>query len=139
MRLCNDTITIFNARIDPETGGQAWTPTTISGVSWYATDAVSVDTSKGGLIAANKVIVRIPADADTSGKAYADPLAYADADDVTALWTLAEGDIIVKGVPGAGTWTPTLLKQSFADCMTILAVTDNRRAPNAPHWRVTGA
>lgn len=184
VNLCNDTITVFNAHVDAASGGNVYTPTVIHGVSWYATDAVSIDTSKGGLIAANKVTVRIPADADTNGKAYADPLTYANADDVTALWTLAEGDIIVKAAveipdpaptedePTDGddseqeepngddseqgdeptpeptpeptseptpTWTPAALKAAYADCMTVLAVTDNRRAPNAPHWRVTGA
>ena len=30
------------------------------------------------------------------------------------------------------------LHRRVADCVTVLSVTDNRRAPNAPHWRVTG-
>ena len=152
MKLCNDTITVFNARVDPATGGNVWTATVITGASWFMTDASTVDASKGGLIAANKASIRIPEDANAGGKAYTDPISYKAASSVTGLWTLQNGDIIVKGaVPLTETvtvngvsstvainWTPAALKKAYADCVTVLAVTNNRRAPNAPHWRVTG-
>ena len=138
MKLCNDTITVFNARVDPETGGNVWIPTVITGASWYLTDAATVDASKGGLVAANKATIRIPVEANTGGKAYADPVSYASAEDVSRLWTLKGGDIVVKAAVEGDDWTPSKLKKAFADCVTILGVTDNRRAPNAPHWRITG-
>ncbi|MBR7189302.1 MAG: hypothetical protein IKD53_12230 [Clostridia bacterium] len=138
MKLCNDTITVFNARVDPETGGNVWAPTVIAGASWYLTDASTVDASKGGLVAANKATIRIPVDADTGGKAYADPVSYASAEDVSGLWTLKGGDIVVKAAVAGSDWTPTALKAAYAECVTVLGVTDNRRAPRAPHWRVTG-
>ena len=123
MKMCNDVITVFNARVDPTTGGNVWTATVIDGASWYMTDASTVDAGKGGLVAASKVIVRIPKEAAPEG------------------FGLKAGDIIVKGDAGA-TQSPTaakLKKLYGADCATVLGVTDNRRAPNAPHWRVTGA
>lgn len=122
MKLCNDVITVFNARVDPDLGGDVYSPTKISGCSWYATDASTVDASKGGLVAANKVTVRIPAEVAPAG------------------FCLKNGDIIVKGDASAmGDPTPAKLKQAYgADCMTVLAVTDNRRAPNAPHFKVVG-
>ena len=152
MKLCNDTITVFNARVDSTTGGNVWMPTVITGASWYMTDASTVDTSKGGLVAANKATIRIPEDANTGGKAYTDPVSYKASTSVSGLWTLQNGDIIVKGsVPASETvtnngvsstvpinWTPAKLKKAYADCVTVLGVTDNRRAPNAPHWRITG-
>ena len=138
MKLCNDTITVFNARVDPEHGGNVWVPTVITGASWYMTDASTVDASKGGLVAANKATIRIPLDAETSGRAYIDPLSYADAEDVSGLWTLKNGDIVVRDLVTGTDWTPAKLKAAYADCVTVLGVTDNRRAPNAPHWRVTG-
>ena len=137
MKLCNDTITVFNARVDPEQGGNVWEPTVITGASWYLTDAATVDASKGGLVAANKATIRIPVDADTGGKAYADPVSYASAEDVSGLWTLKGGDIVVKGEVTGGDWTPARLKAAYAECVTVLAVTDNRRAPRAAHWRIT--
>lgn len=121
MKLCNDTITVFNARVDPDVGGDVWVPTVIHGCSWYATDASTVDASKGGLVAANKVIVRIPAEVAPAG------------------FAIANGDIIVKGdASDAENPAPAKLKKVYGvDCATVLAVIDNRRAPNAPHWRVT--
>lgn len=138
MKLCNDTITVFNARVDPEEGGNVWAPTVITGASWYATDASTVDASKGGLVAANKATIRIPVEANASGKQYADPVSYASAEDVSEMWTLKGGDIVVKGEVEGDDWTPARLKAAYADCVVILGVTDNRRAPRAPHWRITG-
>lgn len=138
MKLCNDTITVFNARVDPDEGGNVWKPTVITGASWWATDASTVDASKGGLVAANKAIIRIPIEANTGGSAYADHISYANAEDVSKLWTLKGGDIVVKAAVNGADWTPAKLKAAYADCVTILGVTDNRRAPNAPHWRITG-
>ena len=138
MKLCNDTITVFNARVDPDEGGNVWVPTVITGVSWYATDASTVDASKGGLVAANKATIRIPVDADTGGKQYTDPVSYANAEDVSGLWTLKGGDIVVKAAVEGDDWTPAELKATCADCVVILGVTDNRRAPRTPHWRITG-
>lgn len=137
MKLCNDVVTVFNARVDPERGGNVWEPTVITGVSWWATDASTVDASKGGLVAANKATIRIPEGADAGAKAYADPVSYADAEDVSGLWTLKSGDIVVKAAVTGANWTPAKLKNAYADCVVILGVTDNRRAPHAPHWKVT--
>ena len=74
-------------------------------------------------MAASKVVVRIPEEAAPEG------------------FGLKAGDIIVKGDASATeSPTPAKLKAAYgADCATVLAVTDNRRAPKAPHWRVTGA
>ena len=138
MKLCNDTITVFNARVDPETGGNMWVPTVISGAGGYMTDASTVDASKGGLVAANRATIRIPVEANTGGKAYADPVSYASAGDVSGLWTLKGGDIVVRAAVEGSDWTPARLKAAYAECVTVLAVTDNRRGPRAAHWRVTG-
>ena len=137
MRLCNDTITVFNARVDQDAGANVWTPTVIAGVSWFMTDASTVDAGRGGLVAANKAVIRIPEGADAGGKDYADPVSYRNAESVSGLWTLQQGDVIVKGSVSEGTWTPAALKKAFADCVTVLGVTDNRRAPNGAHWKVT--
>jgi len=145
VKLCNDTITVFNARVDPDEGGNVWLPTVITGASWFATDTSTVDESKGGLVAANKATIRIPVEADTGGKVYADPVRYAGAEDASKLWTLKGGDIVVKAAVTGEGWTPAKLKAAYADCVTVLGVTDNRRpkgiasrrAPGAPHWRVT--
>lgn len=135
MRLCNETITVFNAKLDPETGMDAYYPTVISGVSWYCETASTVDTS--GLKAADKFTIRIPEDAGFSGKRYVPPAAYATGDPAS-VFTLKTGDIIVKGAVDQAGLRPADLQRICGELVTILGVTDNRRAPNARHWRVVG-
>ena len=135
MNLCNETITVFNAKLDTEADKDVYKGTVISGVSWFCEIVSAVD---GGLKAANRFIIRIPEDADFGGKDYVLPQDYASATDVTGLFTLASGDIIVKGaVTGTGLKPKDLHGQYEA--LTILGVTDNRRAPREPHWKVVGS
>jgi len=65
-------------------------------------------------------------------------VSYANTEDVSGLWTLKGGDIVVKAALEGDDWTPAELKATCADCVVILGVTDNRRAPRAKHWRITG-
>ena len=136
MKLCNDTITVFNRKLDVESGYDVYYPTVIKNVSWYGTVAVSVDTN--GLHAANHYTVRIPIDADFGDKTYIDPIAFKEADSVDGVFTFSQGDIIVKAEVES-IEKPSDLHSNYADCCTILGVTDDRRAPNAPHWKVVGA
>ena len=72
------------------------------------------------------------------GRAWAEPAAWDRAADVSGLWTLRGGDVIARGAVNGGELTPEGMREAGLDCMTVLGVTDNRRAPGAPHWRVTG-
>ena len=137
MKLTGDTITVFNNRWDTENGYEVYVPTVINGVSWYSTVASNVGDK--GLVAANQVIARIPVDADFGGKTYVDAVAYKAAESVDKVFTLANGDIIVKASVAVAPLTPAQLKETFYDYCTILGVTDNRRAPNAPHFKVVGS
>lgn len=94
MRGCTEIITLLNAQVDPDTGYDVYIPTKISGASWYSTAAATVTTS--GLIAADQFTVRIPVDADFSGKSYVNPIAYKNADPAKSF-TIQRGDIIVRG------------------------------------------
>ena len=97
MQLCNDTITLYNRRFDPEEDCDVYGRTVIRGVHWFNSDATTVDST--GLKAANKVTIRIPTDADFGGKVYLPPKQYATTDDPAATFTLAAGDLVVLGVP----------------------------------------
>ena len=134
MRLCNESITVLNKRVVD--GQYAYYPSTITGVSWYSDIASSVGDK--GLVAANRVTIRVPVDADFNGKQYVDPKEYKSAVSVDGVFTFAQGDVIVRAVV-VGDVTPEILHGHYADCMTVLGVTDNRRAPNAPHWKVVGS
>lgn len=40
MKLCNDTITVFNAKLDQTLDATVYVPTVIHGVSWYGGEKV---------------------------------------------------------------------------------------------------
>lgn len=135
MRLCNEVITVFNAKLDTASGMDQYHPTVITGVSWYCDTASTVDDS--GLKAANKFTIRIPEDADFSGNRYVPPAAYT-VGDPAGVFTLQNGDIIIKGALDREGLTPSTLLQMCGEIVTILSVADNRRAPRAKHWKVVG-
>ena len=137
MKLCNEVITLFNRWHDPESDSDYWYGTVISGVSWF--DKFMASVTPEGLRSAVTYMIRIPMDADTDGKSYVDPMSYAELDDHGDSYTFRAGDIIVKGETETEGMTPTLLHETNYRCCTILGVTDNRRAPNAPHFHITGA
>lgn len=138
MKLTDDVITIFNKRLAAATKDYTWIPTTIEGVRWFATQAETID-PRGGLKMARKVVVRIPMDARIEGeKKYAAPQAYAAANDVSGLFTLNAGSVIVKGRVDGDSWTPDTLHAAFDDVTNVLAVTDSRGAPLEPHFRAVG-
>ena len=136
MHLCTETATVFNVRIDPATGYNAYTATVLTGISWFR-EVVSTVTDNG-LKGANRHRLRIPDDVQTSRDTYVDPAAYRNASDVSQMWTLQTGDIIVPGDASGETDAPGKLLQKLDGC-TILGVTDNRRAPRGKHWHVIGA
>lgn len=137
MKLCNDVLTLYNQRYNKAKDATEYVRTVISGISWYSTVKSAV--SDKGLKSANMYVIRIPATAGFSGKSWTDPKSYTAADDVSSLFTLNEGDIVVKGALADENPTFAQLHKNNAECFTVLSVTDNRRAPNAPHWKVVGA
>lgn len=134
MRWCDESITLYNAIFDAEADRDRYIRTVINGVHWFCEVVTTVDAS--GLRAADRYIVRIPVEADASGKQYADPISYAvDQED---RFTLRPGDIIVRGIAAEEDPRPTDLQRAYDDCITILSITDSTHAPNAPHWKVVG-
>lgn len=134
MKLRDETITVFNTRLNEDTGYDVYIPTVIKGVSWFCEIASTV--TDAGLKSANIFKIRIPVDADFSGKSYVPPVEYADANPESAF-TLKQGDIIVRGTE-TEELSPAALMEKYGEMVTIQGVTDNRRAPNAKHWRVVG-
>ena len=141
MNLCNETITVINQRYNQSEALTEYRKTVIHGTSWYGSLKSNVDAS--GLKAANQYIVRVPVGADCSSRNYVDPIAYAKLTDEEAsgYFTFKNGDIVVRGevTQEDSKITPKLIHDNYAEVMTILAVTDDRRTRNAPHWKVVGA
>ena len=135
MRLCGDAITVFNARVDPQTRCEAYAPTVLRGCRWFARRGAKA--AEGGLKGDELLVVRVPIDVDAGGRRYTEPRDYHAAASVDGLWTLQPGDVVVKGVV-AGTDTPAQLRVRFADAFTVLRVTDSRSAPRGKHWKIEG-
>lgn len=135
MRLCNETITVFNAQLDKDKAYDVYHGTVIHGVSWYGSAKANVNNS--GLKQENDFIVRIPTDAKVDGgKSYTDPKRYKEADPAV-FFTFSPGDIIVRGEVSAADPRPGILREQH-EAFTILIATPNTRTAFAPHWKVVG-
>lgn len=138
MNLAQDTLTIYNARYDQETDRNVYVPTVIRGISWYTT--IKTNVTDRGLQSANAFIIRIPTDADFGGKEYCTPSAWIELEDPSGYFTIQQGDHIVRGAASGEEKTMKELHgEHIGEACTVSGVTDNRRAPNAPHWKVVGA
>lgn len=136
MKLCDETITVFNAKLNTETDLDEYIGTVIEGVSWYCETASVVDST--GLKAADKYTIRIPTDTIMCNARYVSPTEYRNSMNPHSVFTLKNGDIIVRGAVLETGLKPAQLNTNY-ESFTILSVTDNRRARNAPHWKVVGA
>lgn len=116
MYLCNDVITVFNQSVDDD-GFDTYAPTVIEGVSWFLDTSATAETT--GLKAGGRVIIRIPEER------------------VDARLSLKVGDTLAHGAFPSVTDNPKTAITT-AEVITVLSVTDNRRAPRAPHLKVTG-
>lgn len=138
MRLANDTLTVFNAWFDKAQDCTVYRKTVISGISWYST--IKTNVGDTGLKSANMFVIRIPVEANTGGKSYTSPAGWDSALNVDNLFTLRQGDVIVKGTVSGLITTPAQAHKAYPDtAFTIMSVTDNRRALHAQHWKVVGA
>ena len=116
MKLCNDTITVFNAkasRSNPRCDGvrpdRDSRRIVVRRRKVHGRDA-------NGLKAASQYTIRIPLKADAGGKSYVDPVYWRNSADVAGLYTLNEGDLMVL----TGAYTEhadtTRTNQSTARC-----------------------
>ena len=129
MKECNETITVFNRSYDDNTGLDVWTPTQISGVSWFLRTETAITDS--GLKSARKCTIRIPTTA-TCAKTYVDPISYSAP---LTTYTLAAGDVIIRGTCSQCK-NPADLKKHHPDMVTILGVTDSRGRPHGKQFKV---
>jgi hypothetical protein len=138
--LTNADITIFNKWYNRETRLDEWKRTQIRGVEWYGGQAVSV--SDKGLNSANTYTVRIPVTSAPQGKQFVLPEIYAAAEsgDLAGLWTLQNGDIVVRGLIADDIAKAADVTGKYSQCFTVTGWRDNRRgSPIVQHWRIDGA
>lgn len=138
--IVNADITIFNKRYIQEERTEKFVPTRIYGVSLYSKKGTSSGDNE--LKKSDTYTIRIPTDADTEEKEYADQLSYKAMDDATypGYWTLQPGAIIVRGISDLETATETELREKYPDVILVTNFTDNRdRCSDVmKHWRIGG-
>lgn len=127
-----ETITIFNSALDEDKGYDVYVRTVIKGVSWIFSDGTTADNP--GLKSASRFTVRVPEDADFSGKQYVDPASFNGAD---GTFTFMPGDIIVRGEEDEQD-VPAGLLRKHRKIMKVMTVNDFRNAPNGRHWKLEG-
>lgn len=127
-----DTITIFNPVLDELEGYDVYVPTVIRGVSWISSMTGSTDNN--GMNPASRYTIRIPEEADFSGKTYVEPASFTGE---AGTFTIRTGCIIVRGTETEPA-LPSALQQKYGEIVTVTNVSDFRRAPNARHWKVEG-
>lgn len=136
----NADITIFNKRYVSKERTEKFVATQIKGVSFYSRKGTSSEKQEKDV---NDIYtIRIPYNADTSKKTYAEQIEYSDMDEETypAYWTIQRGDIIVRGLSDLKTATETELKQRYSDVVIVTNFTDNRSRCSdfMKHWRIGG-
>ena len=132
--ITNADITVFNKWYNEDTRLDEWHSTQISGVSWYGGQAVTV--GEKGLVSANTYAVRIPISSAPADKSFAQPENYASVAQgaLGQLWTLQNGDYIVRGLVDTSITQPD---ESTGEHFVVTGWSDNRRG-GLPHWKVTG-
>jgi len=139
----DQTITIYNQRIDPAGKKTLWSKTVIKGVSWAGEQKV---TTGDGLTSNDGYSVRIPSsisviDPETGEYVYfllQDE--YQELEDPTGYWTAQNGDVVVRGEGPEleeGKGIATITKQ-FTECFTVIAVHPANMRRLLSHLRIEG-
>lgn len=132
----NADITIFNKYIDASTRTEKFQRSQILAVAWESRKASNVRAT-GGQMYADQATVYIPFG---NGTNYLDYVVWKALTVKTGKWTLAVGDIVVKGLVADEIqtgFTMTNLKAKYADVLTITSVdTMDSGSLNMRHWRI---
>lgn len=131
----NSDITIYNKYIDAATRSEKYQRAEVYDVVWQATKAVSG--SKSGLLASNIATIFIPF---SSGDGFLNPREWQSQSNKSGLWTLQEGDVIVRGIVTdeiTTGFTMTNLRVKYYDVVAITSVDAmDQGSAYMRHWQV---
>jgi hypothetical protein len=137
----NTGCTVYNRYI--VSGSEHYQRTELAAVAWQNRKAANVIAS--GLLAADSATIYIPFALGTN---YVKPIAWQALSVKTGYWTLAIGDVIVKGLvtdeihdavvsPPSAAFTMTNLKAKYDDVVTIKSVdTMDAGSDSMRHWQI---
>lgn len=115
---------------------RVWVRTVIPNASWYGHQGANIGES--GLVTADQYVVRIRL---PQTNAYIPPDAWNAFNEApTGVWTVQNGDVIVKGQADDEVATGiTDITRKYVDSFTVTGVYDNRRElPFMQHIRIEG-
>lgn len=138
--ITNSDLTIYNKYININTEKVEYIKTYIYGVNFQVENLVAV-TDKG-LNGANIATFFIPMNSDFSGKSYKKPIQFNRSLDKSDIFTLKEGDIVVKGICSFefSDGKPSeinVLKNNYDDVYSIISVETNEYgSEHMKHWKI---
>lgn len=133
--ITNESLTIYNRKLDPETRQYVYRRTEIPNVHWYTDQKVSI--GDNGLISADLYKIRIPAGRQTERFVPADKYAALPYGEEKRCWTVENGDLFVKGIVRDEITKESDLKNKHYVYGKVLSFSDNRKG-RIPHIRIGG-
>lgn len=140
--LKNADVTIYNKHFNSTTRADEYQRTYLYGVNWNSSKAVNV--IKSGLVSADSAVIQIPVNVTAdNGKAFASEKNWQakTLQQISAFWTLQEGDTIVKGIVDYAIPPGTIagLEKAYDDVLTITSVdVIDQGSRMLHHYRVGG-
>lgn len=136
--ICNADVTIYNKAYDRDSGSNKYYRTVLKGVNWQ--DTTAVQPVESGVVTADISKIYIPFQAETE-KQFRKPRNFLAENEKDGVFTIAPGDIIIKGIVDAEIKTQKdeeRLQNSVDDFRVIASVdTNDYGSPFMQHWAVT--
>lgn len=135
--ITNADVTIYNKVYDRDSGSNKYYRTVLKGVNWQ--DTTAVQPVESGIVTADISKIYIPFQAETE-KQFRKPRNFLAENEKDRIFTIAPGDIIVKGVAETEIETKKdeeHMKNSVDDFRVIVSVdTNDNGSPHMQHWAV---
>lgn len=139
----NGDITIFNKVYDPATRSEVFIGTVIRGVHIYNVKISNItsQTRDKQQTGKSSCAIRIPLNADTSGKKYAPEIDFKGAADKSGLWTVQMGDVVVLEAASETELINEIdLLHNYNNVVVVGTFADNTTIGSdaVRHWRIGG-
>lgn len=133
--IINDSLTIYNRKLNLETKQYVYNRTEIPEIHWYTDQKTSV--SDKGLASADIYKIRIPGN-QTGNFLPASEYAALSFGEEKNYWTVENGDLFVKGIVTDEITKESDLKNKHYVYGKVMSYSDNRKG-GIPHIRIGGA